>query len=435
MDFSKFISVSCGSPSPECSGFTDGDETLHRDRGFCTRDDGALIGWTRSSGFDIAKGKIIVMASHTDSPCLKVRPHSKMDSEKCDLLGVECYGGGLWHTWFDRGLGVCGQVTLHQDNKYENRLVNISSPIACIPNLCIHLQTAEERQAFKINKELHLRPILQTASTKTAPSAPTSVEAPYQFAPALLEAVCTHLNVPSENVVSWDLCIADAAPAVYGGIKQEFIHAAGLDNKTSMFANFSSLVQTAPPDNTLVVAIAFNHEEVGSQTSAGADSTMLHEFLDILMHEGLEKPSLLQRRAILTRSVVLSCDAAHAVHPNYAEKHQAQHKPHLGEGVVVKVNANQRYATTPALLGFARNHARMQSVKTQEVVVRNDSPCGSTVGPMTAASTGIATLDCGVPLWAMHSIRETCTWSDVESLVGFANMFITMWSPAVPATY
>lgn len=196
-------------------------------------------------------------------------------------------------------------------------------------------------------------------------------------------------------------------------------------------------MQTPVPSDVLLVAVAYNHEEIGSQSTAGADSTMLRDFLDALVPSLLAKDvhasnakdasnavdSVETRKCMLRdmyhRSFVLSCDAAHAVHPNYADKHQAQHKPYMGEGVVIKVNANQRYATTPASLGFARYVAHQSSKCLQEMVVRNDSPCGSTVGPMTAASTGIDTLDCGVPLWAMHSIREICAWKDIEHLIEF----------------
>eukprot|EP01056_Protomagalhaensia_sp_Gyna25_P001372 Protomagalhaensia_sp_Gyna_25__1371@NODE_1691_length_1616_cov_11_149651_g1385_i0_p1_GENE_NODE_1691_length_1616_cov_11_149651_g1385_i0NODE_1691_length_1616_cov_11_149651_g1385_i0_p1_ORF_typecomplete_len451_score83_08Peptidase_M18/PF02127_15/1_3e129Peptidase_M42/PF05343_14/1_4e05_NODE_1691_length_1616_cov_11_149651_g1385_i02331585 len=382
--------------------------------------------------------KLVILASHSDSPCLRLRPHSKLDAENCTMLGVETYGGGLWRTWFDRGLAMAGKVVFKGDNDtLQSKLVRLPQPIAYIPSLCIHLQTQEEVSAFTFNKEDHLRPIIgikkeqppmgdKQGSTEAAPSHHCRQSA-LHFDENLLREVARKLEVqPASNIMAWDLCLFDSQPAQVSGISNEFIDAPGLDNKLSLYCNLQSLVQApVPAANTIYVAVAFNHEEVGSQTMEGADSVWFRESLIKVLEYYDVKVGL---QSVLERSLLLSCDAAHAVHPNYATKHQAAHKPLIGKGVTLKVNANQRYATTC----FGTAFIRSLPVQLQEVEVRNDSPCGSTIGPLASSWLGAETIDVGPPIWAMHAAREVCAVADVDNLIQFGIQVFTKWEPEQP---
>eukprot|EP01057_Protomagalhaensia_wolfi_P006220 Protomagalhaensia_wolfi_Nauph_80__6219@NODE_933_length_1871_cov_508_844978_g682_i1_p1_GENE_NODE_933_length_1871_cov_508_844978_g682_i1NODE_933_length_1871_cov_508_844978_g682_i1_p1_ORF_typecomplete_len452_score114_26Peptidase_M18/PF02127_15/1_2e130Peptidase_M42/PF05343_14/1_6e06_NODE_933_length_1871_cov_508_844978_g682_i12281583 len=383
--------------------------------------------------------KLVILASHSDSPCLRLRPHSKLEAENCTMLGIETYGGGLWRTWFDRGLAIAGKVVFQgQGGKLESKLVRIEKPIAYIPSLCIHLQTQDEVTNFKYNKEDHLRPIIGIKKNPIAAASdhsadhkedsshaqsPQCRQAELHFDEELLEAVATELRVEASSIMAWDLCLFDSQPAQLSGISEEFIDAPGLDNKLSMYCNFQSLVQAGKPaPNTIHIAVAFNHEEVGSQTMEGADSVWFRESLNkVLDHYGITA----NLQSVLETSLLLSCDAAHAVHPNYSSKHQAAHKPLIGNGVTLKVNANQRYATTC----FGTAFIRSLPIQFQEVEVRNDSPCGTTIGPITSSWLASETIDVGPPIWAMHAAREVCAVSDVQNLIQFGIQVYRKWEP------
>eukprot|EP01055_Gregarina_sp_Pseudo9_P000494 Gregarina_sp_Pseudo_9__493@NODE_1313_length_1694_cov_60_141994_g1234_i0_p1_GENE_NODE_1313_length_1694_cov_60_141994_g1234_i0NODE_1313_length_1694_cov_60_141994_g1234_i0_p1_ORF_typecomplete_len495_score167_56Peptidase_M18/PF02127_15/1e128Peptidase_M42/PF05343_14/0_32_NODE_1313_length_1694_cov_60_141994_g1234_i02081623 len=418
------------------------------------RRDGAVIAWRAAPDVTQTPPSLVLLASHTDCPCLRLRPHSKLEAENCDMLGVETYGGGLWRTWLDRGLSLAGKVVLRapETGELRSKLVRLSKPVAYIPSLCIHLMTQEERAAFKLNNEDQLRPIIGITKKPATPAADKAkeegekVSAPpsgcrqeeLTFAPRILDVVAKELGVSTEEIVSWDLCLYDSAPAGVVGVDAEFIDGGGLDNRSSLFCNFTSLMEAPEPTQGRVyVAVGFDHEEIGSQSTVGADSCLLQNWLlDILELCGVSPataPSVL-RRAVRS-SLLLSCDAAHAVHPNYASKHQAAHKPLIGAGVVVKSNANQRYATTAFGTGFVRSLSglsgtdKYQPLAFQEFEVRNDSGCGSTIGPMASSLSGIETIDLGMPIWAMHAVREVASPIDAESLINLGLLAYQKWQP------
>mmetsp|Transcript_23567 Transcript_23567/g.52197 ORF Transcript_23567/g.52197 Transcript_23567/m.52197 type:complete len:471 (+) Transcript_23567:70-1482(+) len=376
---------------------------------------------------------LAMIGAHTDSPCLRLRPNSRMSSSGMLQVGVQTYGGGLWHTWFDRPLGLAGKVVVKdQSNGHlEERLVRIAKPLMIIPNLAIHLTSADERKAFAVNPESHLQPVICSTQFDNEASGgrdgepKTGVHSRHHS--VLLEIVAKELGTKPEDLVDADLCLMDAQEANLMGAYEDLISAARIDNQLSTWAAVQGLVDFASSDASVAeaqdicVAVSFDHEEVGSQSSTGADGDTLPTWLERILG-GIGVPAL-QQPEVFTRSFLLSADCAHGVHPNYSGKHQNEHRPELHKGIVIKANANQRYATTALTSSLFREVCARASVPIQDFVVRNDSPCGSTIGPIISSKIGVRTIDIGAPQWAMHSIRETCATSDAAHLVTLCKAF------------
>jgi aspartyl aminopeptidase len=420
----------------------------------------ALVGFTVGPSYQAGQAcGFHMIGGHTDSPNLKIKPRSLKggNGSGCTMLGVECYGGGLWHTWFDRDLGVSGKVLLRKPNgKIQQQLVQLSDPIARISTLCIHLQSAEERQGFAVNKEQHTAPMIGTAQSKDAGKlleqgaqeqlnqhqhqhhTPDAWRDGHE--PLLLQAIATKLNVDLEEICDFELNLYDTQPASLGGISKEFLYSARLDNLATVFCAIESLVDYAsdlPVDsNDVSLVVAFDHEEVGSTSAPGAGSPIMEEAIQristALQHNNNDNkgetnamtPDLYA--ACIRKSFILSIDQAHALHPNYASKHEPVHAPLLNAGVVIKTNSNQRYATN-GMTGFVvRELGRRANIPIQEFVVKNDCPCGSTIGPTISAKTGIRTVDAGMPQLSMHSVREVMGIADCKSLLCCTVLYCTV---------
>eukprot|EP00656_Telonema_subtile_P010758 TRINITY_DN15228_c0_g1_i1.p1 TRINITY_DN15228_c0_g1~~TRINITY_DN15228_c0_g1_i1.p1 ORF type:complete len:514 (+),score=138.42 TRINITY_DN15228_c0_g1_i1:1-1542(+) len=365
-------------------------------------------------------GGFKVAGAHTDSPVLKVKPSSKRSSAGYLQVNVETYGGGLWHTWFDRELSLAGCVIVETSRgKFERRLVHVKRALLRVPTLCIHLQSAEERASFAPNKETHMQPILamleETLDGKDSPDARHPSE--------LLRVLATELGCELEAIKDFELTLCDTQPGCVWGLSNEFLSSPRLDNQVHCWTALSALLTHASspelesdPDVSMIAL--FDHEEVGSESACGAGSPVFQDALARVAPCVFGAPGISAEectRVCIQKSFLVSADVAHAVHPNYASKHEAAHSPKLNKGTVIKTNDNQRYATN-AVTGFMlREICRRAEVDTQEFVVKNDCPCGTTIGPIIAAKVGVRTVDIGVPSLSMHSIRETCGVADISS--------------------
>lgn len=376
-----------------------------------------------------------IIGAHTDSPNLKIKPRSKRSSAGYTQLAVECYGGGLWHTWFDRDLGLSGRVLVRgDDGKITQELVKIDRAVVRIPNLAIHLQTAKEREGFAINKEDHLTPILSMA-VKKALETGESASAPEGSAnndvkdgwteyqePLLLQMIASELNIDVSKICDFEINLFDVQRASLGGAYSEFIHSGRLDNLASCFMAVRGLLEYTEEDASfdddadISMIALFDHEEIGSSSATGAGSPIMGEAVERICNAFDADPSSDTYSQSIARSLVLSVDQAHAIHANYASKHEKAHAPKMNDGMVIKRNSNQRYATT-GITGFiVREIARKAGLgPIQEFVVRNDCGCGSTIGPIISSNTGMRAIDLGCPQLAMHSIRETMGTSDVAN--------------------
>lgn len=307
-------------------------------------------------------------------------------------------------------------------------------PLARVSTLCIHLQTAEERSAFKVNKEEHLSPIIGTAPLLEAAAAKqlnrndgddgiSGDSWKKGQEPALLRLIAAELDVDVKQICNFELGLFDCQPASLGGIKNEFLYSARLDNLATVFVSLETLIeysqsQDVAEDDMINLIACFDHEEVGSTSAQGAGSPVMKEAVDRISAALSGNSHSLDpetHASTIRKSFILSVDQAHAQHPNYPSKHEKNHAPKMNAGVVIKTNQNQRYATNGVTGFVVRELARKGGTKcqVQEFVVRSDCPCGSTIGPTISAATGIRTVDLGMPQLSMHSCREVMGIADL----------------------
>ncbi|MDD2229061.1 MAG: M18 family aminopeptidase [Candidatus Cloacimonetes bacterium] len=341
----------------------------------------------------LAKSGVKLAASHIDCPSLKLKPQSIKTDKGVVRCGVEVYGSPILSTWIDRPLSIAGKVLLKSGKAFETKFIDLKSPVAIIPNAAIHLNR-EINKGFEYNKQTHLQAILSVKESSGNP---------------LLELVAKKLKVKAEHICETELYLYDATPATLIGIEGEMVCAQGLDNLAMTHAILRSLVQTEKPKHT-VMGVFYDHEEIGSQTPQGAASSLLAEVLERLCLS--QSASREDYYLALRHSFLISADMAHAYHPSYAEKYDPDYSPFMNKGIVLKLNANHRYASTTESSTRFMELCEAAKVPYQKFLIRSDMPSSgavgpSTVGPMVAAKLGIETVDIGNPIWAMHSIRET----------------------------
>lgn len=367
-------------------------------RFYVTRNDSSIIAFVLAEG-DLAETGMNMVGAHTDSPCLKVKPKPEKVQQSLLQLGVEVYGGALLNPWFDRDLSLAGRVSYeNQTGQICQTLINFESPIAVIPSLAIHLDR-EANQSRSVNPQQHLPPVLCQLD-----------EGDKLDFRALLEQQCRqqHPDLAIGKVLDYEISLYDTHKAAVTGLSGDFISSARLDNLLSCYVGLQSLL--AAEDQRSALLVCNDHEEVGSQSSSGAQGTFLQSVLQRLS----QTAENYQR--MIDRSMMISADNAHAIHPNYPDRHDAEHGPILNRGPVIKTNANQRYATSSETSAVFRQLCAQNDVPVQDFVVRTDMACGSTIGPITASNIGIRTLDIGVPTYAMHSIREMAGSQDALML-------------------
>lgn len=410
---------------------------------YVTRNGSSLIAFTVGGQYKPGNGFAIV-GGHTDSPALRVKPISDISHEGFVEVGVETYGGGLFHTWFDRDLSLAGRVFVKdpKTGDFVSKLIKIDRPLLRIPTLAIHL--TKDRKGFEFNRETQFKPIAGLKEEKSAEAKDSDSGCCHgeplsddQFQSIqtvvkrhnkdLVQVIATELGVKPESIEDFELLLFDTQKSCFGGINEEFIFSPRLDNQVTCYCATEALIASTgslESQRGIQLMSLFDHEEIGSQSAQGADSSFLPDILHRLallsFDQSADADSELPSSYFLTamsKSFIISSDMAHGVHPNYAEHYEALNKPHLNEGPVIKINANQKYVTNSAGIVLLKQIANISKTPLQLFVIRNDSPCGSTIGPMVAAKLGIRTLDIGNPQLSMHSIRETCGVADFEMLI------------------
>ncbi|OMH36238.1 M18 family aminopeptidase [Motiliproteus sp. MSK22-1] len=361
-----------------------------------TRNDSALIAFVMPGNEQMIDQGFRMVGAHTDSPCLKVKPNPELNRDGYFQLGVEVYGGALLNPWFDRDLSLAGRVNYVDDSgELAQGLIDYQDPIAVIPSLAIHLDR-EANESRSINAQKHLPVILfQSENQQT------------DFRTLLLDQL-KRQGIEAAKVLDYELLFYDTQAPAMIGLNQDFLASARLDNLLSCFVGLKSLLDSDRSRGAILVCN--DHEEVGSVSAAGADGPFLQSIIERIA------PDVELRNRMLASSMMISADNAHGIHPNYADKHDSNHGPKLNAGPVIKINANQRYATNSETSAVFRFLAEQEEVQVQAFTVRSDMGCGSTIGPMTAAKIGVPTLDVGVPTFAMHSVRELAGRDDSESL-------------------
>ena len=372
-------------------------------RYYVTRNDSSIIA-IQLGRRPVLEAGLRLVGAHTDSPCLRVKPNPELHKQGFWQLGVEVYGGALLAPWFDRDLSLAGRVTFREGGKVQSQLIDFRLPIAIIPSLAIHLNR-EANQGWAINPQNELPPILAQVASETGAD----------FRALLAEQLTLEHDLNADAVLDYELSFYDTQSAAVIGLNGDFIAGARLDNLLSCYAGLQALL-TADSEETCVL-VCTDHEEVGSCSACGADGPMLEQVLQRLLPEADGFARVMQR------SLLVSADNAHAVHPNYADKHDSNHGPKLNAGPVIKINSNQRYATNSETAGFFRHLCLENEVPVQSFVTRSDMGCGSTIGPITASRLGVPTVDIGLPTFAMHSIRELAGSHDLAHLVKVLSAF------------
>ena len=346
-----------------------------------------------------------IVGAHTDSPNLRLKPKPEYVKEGYVQLGVEVYGGALLNSWLDRDLSLAGRVLLHGG---ETRLMRIERPLLRVPQLAIHLDREVSEKGLLLNRQEHLAPVLGLGSSG---------------GDEVMTLCATELGVDRPAIAAIDLMLFDVAAPAIAGARGELLFSARLDNLACSHAAITALIEAAPAadgGDLVPLAALFDHEEVGSQSAAGAGSSFLPRVLERIAlmcskSRGAGDSREHYHRA-LAGSQCVSADMAHAVHPNFADRHEARHRPVLNGGPVLKVNAQQRYATSAETGARFQALCRAADVPVQHYVARTDLPCGSTIGPITSTLLGIPTVDVGNAMLSMHSCREMAGTKDPEML-------------------
>ncbi|MHA7275895.1 M18 family aminopeptidase [Arthrobacter sp. HLT1-21] len=408
---SSFHAAAEGAARLEAAGFVRLHETdawIAEAGKFLVVRDGALIAWVTPTNATPITG-FHILGAHTDSPGFKLKPKPTTGRHGWLQAGVEIYGGPLLNSWLDRELALAGRLVTYDGVEH---LVS-TAPLLRFPQLAIHLDRAVN-DGLALDKQQHMNPVWGVGDPRDAD---------------LLELLADSAGVAAADVGGYDVVVADTQQGQVFGADGAFFAAGRLDNLSSVHAGLAALIAAgtaAAADGPIAVLAAFDHEEVGSASRSGASGPFLEDVLHRIsggLGAGAE-----ERRRALAGSFCVSADAGHAVHPNYAERHDPVNRPILGGGPLLKINANQRYTTdAPGAAYWARLCGEAQ-VPYQEFVSSNVMPCGSTIGPLTATRLGIRTIDVGTPLLSMHSARELCGIEDPHRLARVAELFFT--SPA-----
>ena len=367
--------------------------------------DGTVVAWHQPPGA-LATTPVRIIAAHTDSPTLKVKPRPDTGAAGWRQVGVEVYGKPLWNSWLDRDLGVAGRLVLFDGSSV---LVNVDRPLLRVPQLAPHLDRDVNDRGLKLDPQSHLLPVWGLGSVRSG---------------ELIEFLAAEAGVCAAEVAAHDLVLHDVTAATLIGQRYELLAAPRLDNLSSTHAGLLAFLRAAQTGSEDVIHVyaAFDHEEVGSTSMTGAAGPLLENVLRQIS-SGLGAGEG-QGNHALAASRCLSVDAMNAVHPNYLDWHDPAHLAVPNGGPTLKVNANQHYASdAPGAAAWARA-CRQAGVPSQVFVSRNNVECGSTLGPILAARLGIRTVDVGIPVLSMHSIRELCGAADPGFLVDAATAFL-----------
>lgn len=338
-----------------------------------------------------------IVGAHTDSPGIRVKPRAAQTSDGLMRLGVEVYGGPILATFADRDLSLAGRIVMRSATGPKTRLLRFEKPLVRLPNLAIHMNREVNEQGLKFNKQTELPLILGLSSAGDEPE--------IQLRKLLADAGQGEVM----DLLTWELAVYDVQKGSLWGAHEEFIADSQLDNLASCHAALTALMKTEQPAATCVAAL-FDHEEIGSESAIGAGGSFVTDVLSrIGAQAGLDEED---RRRALIRSFFISADMAHAYHPNFPVAYEPNHKVVMNGGPVIKSNANQRYTTNAETAARFMDFCEKAGVPCQQYAHRSDLGCGSTIGPMVAANLGIASVDVGSPLWAMHSLRESAGTHD-----------------------
>ena len=371
-------------------------------RYYVVRGGASMIAFVQGSK-PIAEAGFRIVGAHTDSPGFRVKPKAALAGDGIARLAVEVYGGPILATFTDRDLSLAGRVVLRTAASQTTRLLRFERPLLRLPNLAIHMNRDVNEQGLKLNKQTELPLILGQLGEG-------------EDAEAQLRKLLADAAQPdgAADLLSWELAVYDVQKGCLWGANEEFIASRQLDNLASCYAALTALIATKQPAATCVTAL-FDHEEVGSESAAGAGSSFITDVLArISAHAKLDEED---RQRAMARSFFISADMAHAYNPNFPNAYEPGHKVRVNGGPVIKTNANQRYTTNAETAARFIGFCEQAGVPYQQYAHRSDLGCGSTIGPIVASQLGVASVDVGSPMWAMHSARESAGVHDQAYMI------------------
>lgn len=367
-----------------------------------------LLAYTVGADFSEKDGMHLA-AAHTDAPCLRVKPKAEFAAGVYKRLDIEVYGGAILNTWFDRPLSLAGRVVLRGETAYAPRVVSVDfkRPLMTVPNLAIHMNR-DVNKGVEYKPQRDLIPLLGTLSED---------EDKERY---FTELLAKELQVDAADILDFDLSVYCAEQASLLGAEEEFVSAPRLDNQLSCYALLQAICN-GKHKRGIRVAVLYDHEEIGSRSKQGADSALTTALLErIYAGLGASKESM---QAALAKSLLLSVDAAHALHPNRQEVYDPVNRAILNQGVALKINSNQRYAFDTETVAIVQVLCEKAEVSYQKIANHGDFAGGGTLGPIISSWLPMRVIDIGVPLLAMHSARELAGMKDIESLIGLLTIF------------
>ncbi|MFA6041329.1 MAG: M18 family aminopeptidase [Methylophilus sp.] len=370
-------------------------------RYYVVRDGASIIAFTLGQK-PIAESGFKIVGAHTDSPSLRLKPKAAHTNQGIAQLGVEVYGGPILATFTDRDLSLAGRIIVRSDSGFTTHLVRLNESAVRLPNLAIHMNREVNEKGLLLNKQTGLPLIFGFAAD--------SAEAHKQLCTALAQP----LGINPVDIMTWDLNVYDTQKGSLWGLNQEFIANSQLDNLASCHAALQALITIEQPASTSICAF-FDHEEVGSESATGADGSFISDVIQRICIA--TQTSEQQRLNAYANSFFISADMAHAYHPNHPSAYEPCHHATVNQGPVIKTNANQRYSTNAVTAARFIQLCELANIPYQQYAHRTDLGCGSTIGPMVAAQLGMATVDVGNPMWAMHSIRESAGTVDHSYMI------------------
>jgi aspartyl aminopeptidase len=370
-------------------------------RYYVVRGGASLVAFVLGRG-PLAETGMRIVGAHTDSPGLRLKPRPALPGDGMLRLAAEVYGGAIVATFTDRDLSLAGRIVVHSAAGAETQLLRFDEPLVRLPNLAIHMNREVNDQGLKLNKQTELPLMLATLDDEK--------EAEGHLRKLLAERV----QAEPADLLSWDLAVYDVQKGCFWGADGQFIASARLDNLSSCHAALQALMATEQPTATCVAAF-FDHEEVGSESATGAGGTFAADVIDRLCnHAALDNED---RHRAMAKSFFISADMAHAYQPNFPAAYEPGHKVMVNKGPVIKIHANQRYTTSAETAARFIGYCEQAGVPYQQYAHRGDLACGSTIGPIVAAQLGIASVDVGSAMWAMHSARESAGAHDQAYMI------------------
>ena len=374
---------------------------------FLKRNNSSLIAF--EIGSDLSQNGFRIIGTHTDSPCFKLKPgNAIVTSDGYVKLNTECYGGVILSTWFDRPLSLAGRVISKSQNGRVETLINSEKPVLIIPSLCIHFNR-EVSEGYTFNKQIEMLPFLGFADNKTPKS------------DYLFDIIYDSAGISGNKILDYDLFLYESDKGRLMGLNEEFISASRLDNLWMVFTSVQAMIKSGGCTFTKILA-AFDNEEIGSATMSGANSLFLYSVLQRIC--SVLNLTVEETQIAISNSLAVSADCAHAVHPNYSDKHDQTNRPVLGKGLAIKYSAGQKYGTNASTAAAFIEMCENYTIPYQKFVNRSDIAGGSSLGPSMSSLTSVPTVDVGIPVLAMHSIRELgCIYDNKFAIDALSKFF------------